>query len=324
MSYELSMNNIDHIIYDPKQESFLLKLPKKLGYLKTRKEVISKDLCLMKTSIKTFEDLDIQSCTLPKSLVLRITLDGMMDFKEHSHNQKYYKNSIHIDYAKKIQGVFTIPKNKNYKSIMILMKGEFLKKFLLNNLKDEQQMEIQRNYDNNLISNLRASISNSKTAFLAKEIYNSPFKGELNSLYLQGKVYELLHNEFANLITEQKEVSSSTMKFSNADIQALHKAKKIMQTSQNKISIIELSRKVALNEHKLKYGFKKLFNTTPHSLMLERRMYEAKELLESSDLNVSEVADKVGYKYIQSFSMAFTKFFGQSPKDLMKSRKYYY
>ena len=166
--------------------------------------------------------------------------------------------------------------------------------------------------------------NDNKLAFLAKEIYNSPFKGELNSLYLQGKVYELLHNEFANLISEKEEISSSTMKFSNADIQALHKAKKIMQTSQNKISIIQLSRKVALNEHKLKYGFKKLFNTTPYSLMLERRMYEAKELLESSDLNVSEVADKVGYKYIQSFSMAFTKFFGQSPKDLMKSRKYYY
>jgi len=324
MSYEMSLDNIDEVIYNPEQNLSLIKLPKEIGYLQTKKELISEDISLMKTHIKAFKETDIHSRILPKSLVLRVTIDGTMTFKDRINNQNYFKNSIHIDYANEIDGVFSMPKNESYKSLMLIMKDEFLEKFFLNNLRDEQRMEIEKNYENNLMSNIKAGLSTSKTAFLAQELYNSPFKGELHKLYLQGKVYELLHNEFSTLMVEEKEISSSTMKFSNADIEALHKAKKIMQTSENKISIIELSRKVALNEHKLKYGFKKLFNTTPHSLMLERRMYQAKELLESSDLNVSEVADKVGYKYIQSFSMAFTKFFGESPKELMKKRKYYY
>ncbi len=53
-------------------------------------------------------------------------------------------------------------------------------------------------------------------------------------------------------------------------------------------------------------------------------MIHAKQLLESTEYSVSEVAFYVGYKIQQSFSNAFFQFFGVRPKDIMKTRKYYY
>ena len=93
---------------------------------------------------------------------------------------------------------------------------------------------------------------------------------------------------------------------------------------KNPPNLTELSKLVNLNEFKLKYGFKKLFNITPYNFLLEHKLFHAKNLLENGDMNVSEIAAIVGYKQLHGFSNAFVKRFGVRPKDLMKSRKYYY
>ncbi len=53
-------------------------------------------------------------------------------------------------------------------------------------------------------------------------------------------------------------------------------------------------------------------------------MIEAKRLLELSEYNINEIALKVGYRHSCNFTTAFLKRFGVRPKDVMKSRKYYY
>ena len=59
-------------------------------------------------------------------------------------------------------------------------------------------------------------------------------------------------------------------------------------------------------------------------MILEHKMIHAKQLLETSEFSILEIANFVGYKYQQSFSNAFFQFFGLRPKDVMKSRNYYY
>ncbi len=86
----------------------------------------------------------------------------------------------------------------------------------------------------------------------------------------------------------------------------------------------ELARIVAINDLKLKVGFHKFFNETPYSVSVEGRLQESKKLLDSSELNINEISELVGYKYASNFTQAFLKKFGVLPKDLMKSRKYYY
>ncbi|MCD8538528.1 MAG: helix-turn-helix transcriptional regulator [Leadbetterella sp.] len=50
-------------------------------------------------------------------------------------------------------------------------------------------------------------------------------------------------------------------------------------------------------------------------------MEKAREMLETTDLNVSEVAEKVGYKNPQHFSTAFKRKYGVLPSSLKKTEE---
>lgn len=80
-----------------------------------------------------------------------------------------------------------------------------------------------------------------------------------------------------------------------------------------------LASTVGINKNKLKDGMIYLYNATPTELLLELRMTKALTLLETG-LRVSQVAWKVGYKYPNNFTVAFTRYHGKSPKALFGKR----
>ncbi|MEG1770820.1 MAG: helix-turn-helix transcriptional regulator, partial [Comamonas sp.] len=71
-------------------------------------------------------------------------------------------------------------------------------------------------------------------------------------------------------------------------------------------------------EFKLKQGFRELFGTSPHRMLTDIRMKKAWELLECG-LRVSTVADRVGYRHLSSFSAAFERHYGRTPKSVARA-----
>ncbi|MCH9812657.1 MAG: AraC family transcriptional regulator [Epsilonproteobacteria bacterium] len=55
-----------------------------------------------------------------------------------------------------------------------------------------------------------------------------------------------------------------------------------------------MSKRVKLNEFKLKTGFKKIFEMTPYGMLFVHRMNYGKYLLEKSEYNIKEIAAIVG------------------------------
>jgi AraC-like DNA-binding protein len=84
-------------------------------------------------------------------------------------------------------------------------------------------------------------------------------------------------------------------------------------------SIIELSRRVGLNDFKLKIGFKAIYGTTVYGLLRDERLEKARLLLEMNSMNVGEVAYSVGYSNPSHFANAFKKKFGINPGELVRS-----
>lgn len=58
----------------------------------------------------------------------------------------------------------------------------------------------------------------------------------------------------------------------------------------------------------------KIANITPYEYLKNYRMKQAKALLLTQNMNVTEVAEKVGYSNLAVFSKAFKSTFGSSPK----------
>jgi transcriptional regulator GlxA family with amidase domain len=87
-----------------------------------------------------------------------------------------------------------------------------------------------------------------------------------------------------------------------------------MIESEPACSIRDLALKVSLSPAHLQRLFKQQTGTQLGSLVVERRLQKAAELLTISNLSIKEIAHAVGYRHHSSFVRAFQRRFAQAPK----------
>ncbi|MFW3399089.1 helix-turn-helix domain-containing protein [Aliarcobacter butzleri] len=319
MSYNFTLEDMSEFMSSSSNKEFNLTLPDNFGYMNCKKEIVSDDIYLFKTHAQANKDFSIQTNSKVDSLFINIILDGKVQYQSNTDDkiETFKKNDTHIKYIDESDSMTALDKNSFSKGLAISIKSNFLEK---------QLSSYSDLFDQIKNSTFIHKVDNIKNIKLANELFNSPFTNELHNIYLQSKVLEIIYNqikEFEKCFCK-KECNCEKIKLSNEDIQALYKARDIVLLTHDFPDLSTLARKVAINEFKLKFGFKKLFNTTVGQMILEHKMIHAKQLLETSEFSIAEIANFVGYKYQQSFSNAFFQFFGLRPKDVMKSRNYYY
>ena len=102
----------------------------------------------------------------------------------------------------------------------------------------------------------------------------------------------------------------------NRDVSRLQKARdQILSQHTPAARLEDIARQVGLSSTKLKKGFKALFGQTPHEFATELRMSAAADLLREGDLSIGAVSQALGFKYQNSFTLAFVRRFGVLPKD---------
>lgn len=67
-----------------------------------------------------------------------------------------------------------------------------------------------------------------------------------------------------------------------------------------------------------KRDFEKIFQTSPHRWLLQRRLHEAHFLLEQKQRKASEIYLDLGFEDLSHFSYAFKKQYGEAPSKLMR------
>ena len=84
--------------------------------------------------------------------------------------------------------------------------------------------------------------------------------------------------------------------------------------SQPPHSVRELARELRLSPTHLQRLFKQETGVQIGRLLAEHRLNKATELLSGTNMEIKEIAYKVGYGHHSSFVRAFQRRFGQSPK----------
>ena len=77
-----------------------------------------------------------------------------------------------------------------------------------------------------------------------------------------------------------------------------------------------VSKRISLNQLKLKSGFKEYFGCTIYSYVTRLRMEEARRLILNEGKNMYEVGLQVGFKHQASFTHAFKKYYGILPSEI--------
>ncbi len=149
------------------------------------------------------------------------------------------------------------------------------------------------------------------------DLVNCRQHGELKRIHTEARILELLMYQLEQLGSGHDRPELDSVK--GEDVLRLEQARDILKEAfRRPPTQRELSRMVALNEFKLRRGFKEYFGTTVYDYITRLRMEHARKLLVEERMTIAEVSNEVGFSHQNNFSIAFKKYFGLPPSDLAR------
>lgn len=162
---------------------------------------------------------------------------------------------------------------------------------------------------------------NLKMADLVKKLKNIKGKGMLRVLKIEAKVYEILslHIQQHNQLLKGVKLPTS---LSKSELKIIRKiATSITEKPSVDYNLEQLSLKSGLTQAKLQDGFKFLYNRTVTEYIRNIRLETSRELLKTSDLNISQIVYTIGFSSRSYFSKIFREKYGITPNQFKKNLK---
>ncbi|MDN4526650.1 AraC family transcriptional regulator [Fictibacillus fluitans] len=256
-----------------------------------------------------------------------------VDFPKHTHNY------IEINYVFNGELHQTVGEEK-----LCLKKGELL--FLNQHIDHEIEASgrediiinfiIQPQFFEYIFSFL--STDNRISNFIINSLYNNTQDGHF--LYFAVAEVEIIQKVIGRIIDEIRNpslLSDSSIKlyigllmielikhsdklkrnevYSSRQFIMLETMKYIDKNYRN-ASLYELAHQLNQSYHSLSKHIKNATNCTFKSLVQEKRLTIARQLLENTDLSIAEIVDRTGYDNVSYFYRIFRDKFGHTPKEL--------
>ena len=113
------------------------------------------------------------------------------------------------------------------------------------------------------------------------------------------------------------------LKINSADKRLLEKTIEVIRKNieDSDFSVEKLSEEVGLSRVHLNRKLKELINTSPSEMIRSIRLKQAAFLLLNNEVNISEVAYKVGFSSHSYFTNSFHDFFGMKPSEFIEKYK---
>jgi len=160
------------------------------------------------------------------------------------------------------------------------------------------------------------------TAPLLESLVHCTTSG-ISPIRVHAKALDLLFLSIA-AVQNAPSMENSRLRLTDRDVANVERAHDLLSVEFARPPALHvLARQVGLNTTKLPWGFKRQYGVTIQEFIRRRRLERAQELLETTDMQVSQVALEVGYKHHSTFTAAFADHFGFPPKAIVNGRYAY-
>ena len=153
-------------------------------------------------------------------------------------------------------------------------------------------------------------------AVILSQMINYNLHPSIKTLYIKGKVYELISLYFNK--SDDADIEQCPFLVDEDNVRRIRQAKEIMISRMAEPpTLAELSKEIGLSLKKLKEGFKQIYGDSVFSFLFDYKMEYARKMLETRKYNVNEVGLRVGYSTASHFISAFKKKYGTTPKKYL-------
>jgi AraC-like DNA-binding protein len=139
---------------------------------------------------------------------------------------------------------------------------------------------------------------------IAQDIRHSSYKDACLTLFLQGKVVELL----VESLSQPEAVGDHSLACAARDL--------LLIDPVSPPSMTELSRLLGVSQRRLSSEFKRTFGQTVPEWLADWRLSRGRDLVMEDSNSMAEIAASLGYAHLSTFTAAFTKRFGVPPSRL--------
>jgi len=141
--------------------------------------------------------------------------------------------------------------------------------------------------------------------------------GLTRRIFLEAKAFEIF-SQYIDLYQKDLGGSEKRTILRQKTSDKIQEAAQIIEDEvESSVNVSSLAKRVGLNQNTLQNGFKTLYKTSVNEYIRNFRIEAAKELLETTDLNITQITYKVGINSRSYFSKVFKKRYGVTPKDFV-------
>jgi len=139
-------------------------------------------------------------------------------------------------------------------------------------------------------------------------------------MFLEGKLYEMLVIQIVQYEDDQEDKLPQILR--RTDVEKVKQAVELINNNLDKNYSIEfIAKEVGTNVNKLQESFKYMYDLTVNKYMQQVKLEAAKDLLNSSDYNISQIVNMIGLNNRSYFSKIFKEKYNVSPKYFLKSAR---
>jgi AraC-like DNA-binding protein len=130
----------------------------------------------------------------------------------------------------------------------------------------------------------------------------------------------LVEEFFSDVNRETKVLPQALMSISDEEITRLSEIESLLgnDLASAPPSISELARKAVMSATRLKQLFREIYGAPVYTYYLTRRMYKARDLLQTGQYTVKQVGIRMGYSNMSHFTAAYKKVFNRLPGNVRK------
>ena len=205
-----------------------------------------------------------------------------------------------------------LPQNRRYRSIDLI----FSKQWLENNFstRSTRIYKLVQLLCKKKDPTLLAELLDKKTYLLAEQIAEGMQSNNISLLSIKASVFTLMNNFIHRAVQRsQRNIKRNQSLYYDQIIEIEKTLAKYYTDELPCISV--LAREFNISASTLKRHFKNIFNRSIYDYYLNQKMALGMAMLEEKKSSVSEVAYKLGYQKVNSFSKIFKKHFGILPSQ---------